>query len=549
MKFNKKSLLLSVALLVSASTPKVIIAEDTATTLSPATTTTTTADYDVSSTPTAPVVTPVAPSAEVGLTTEISTASQSEAVVSSQDTAAPVVSTPTTSVSSAETVVAPSTTPVVEQSATTAPTLVPTVAPTAAPTPVSAPTTLSTSQQANSSVVAILAVSSSSVQNAATTTPAAPESSASTAKQRETVATAPSIDISSLPTNHTQVDLSQLIKVEEKRETKYAEVINHDIYSESFEVKLKNQTKKVKKFSVAVWSAKDDQDDLKWLINDGSENIEVNLKDFNMQAGLYNVNIYIDYEDGTKVHEKLGKYELRLYNIQSKITEEAVEIDLQHKLEKNVYAFVAVWSDKNGKDDIKWFHLGKDGKVAIPNETFSEDSDYRIHTYVKQKDEVVASRPKTLKHTEDGFEVTTDKPKAKIDTTSLGNIVIKDSVAVEKIASNSSGNFYPVGQCTWGAKAVASWASNSWGNGGQWALNASREGFLIGTTPVPGALASWDDGGYGHVAYVTAVESTTKIRVVESNVNGDQNLKDHRGWFDPTRTSSGPVLYIYPVSR
>ncbi|MCK1160743.1 CHAP domain-containing protein [Streptococcus uberis] len=112
--------------------------------------------------------------------------------------------------------------------------------------------------------------------------------------------------------------------------------------------------------------------------------------------------------------------------------------------------------------------------------------------------------------------------------------------------SYSSVNTYPVGQCTWGVKSLAPWVGNNWGNGGQWAASAAAAGFSVGTTPVVGAVAVWTGGGYGHVAYVTAVESSTRIRVMESNINGNQYIADHRGWIDPTSTYQGAAVYIYP---
>lgn len=112
--------------------------------------------------------------------------------------------------------------------------------------------------------------------------------------------------------------------------------------------------------------------------------------------------------------------------------------------------------------------------------------------------------------------------------------------------SYSSVNTYPVGQCTWGVKSLAPWVGNNWGNGGQWAASAAAAGFSVGTTPVVGAVAVWTGGGYGHVAYVTAVESSTRIRVMESNFNGNQYIADHRGWFNPTSTYQGAAVYIYP---
>ena len=110
---------------------------------------------------------------------------------------------------------------------------------------------------------------------------------------------------------------------------------------------------------------------------------------------------------------------------------------------------------------------------------------------------------------------------------------------------STNASSYPVGECTWGVKTLAPWAGDYWGNGAQWATSAAAAGFRTGSTPQVGAIACWNDGGYGHVAVVTAVESTTRIQVSESNYAGNRTLGNHRGWFNPTTTSSGFVTYIY----
>ena len=110
---------------------------------------------------------------------------------------------------------------------------------------------------------------------------------------------------------------------------------------------------------------------------------------------------------------------------------------------------------------------------------------------------------------------------------------------------SSSASSYPVGECTWGAKILAPWAGDYWGNGGQWAASAAAAGFRTGSQPQVGAIACWNDGGYGHVAVVTAVQSTTSIQVSESNYNGIRSIGNYRGWFNPT-TAQGTVTYIYP---
>ena len=119
--------------------------------------------------------------------------------------------------------------------------------------------------------------------------------------------------------------------------------------------------------------------------------------------------------------------------------------------------------------------------------------------------------------------------------------VVTPAPARQRPTYSTNASSYPVGECTWGAKTLAPWAGDYWGNGGQWAASAAAAGFRTGSTPQVGAIACWNDGGYGHVAVVTAVESSSRIQVSESNYGGNRTIGNHRGWFNP-----GGVTYIYP---
>ncbi|HFU4459190.1 TPA: CHAP domain-containing protein [Streptococcus suis] len=116
---------------------------------------------------------------------------------------------------------------------------------------------------------------------------------------------------------------------------------------------------------------------------------------------------------------------------------------------------------------------------------------------------------------------------------------------VSEVEVTYTANTYPAGQCTWGAKEMAPWVGNYWGNGGDWAASAAALGYEVGTTPKVGAIAVWTDGGYGHVAYVTDVAADGTIQVMESNYGGAYYPSNVRGFFDPTTTSEGTVSYIY----
>ncbi|HEM6341480.1 TPA: CHAP domain-containing protein [Streptococcus suis] len=134
------------------------------------------------------------------------------------------------------------------------------------------------------------------------------------------------------------------------------------------------------------------------------------------------------------------------------------------------------------------------------------------------------------------------------ETLSTPTTSTSSSSGSSAVANNAryDASSYPIGECTWGVKSQVSWVGPYWGNANQWVASARAEGFSTGSTPQVGAIAVWTGGYYGHVAVVTAVQSSTSIQVVESNYMGRRYIGNHRGWFNPTTTSEGAVYYIYP---
>ncbi|HFU6880832.1 TPA: peptidoglycan hydrolase PcsB [Streptococcus agalactiae] len=132
-----------------------------------------------------------------------------------------------------------------------------------------------------------------------------------------------------------------------------------------------------------------------------------------------------------------------------------------------------------------------------------------------------------------------EAPKAVVSSTPR-------AVSKPVVRSYDSSNTYPMEQCTWGAKSMASWVGNYWGNANQWGASARAAGYSVGTTPRVGAVAVWpyDGGGYGHVAVVTSVANNSSIQVMESNYAGNMSIGNYRGSFNPS--ASGSVYYIYP---
>jgi surface antigen len=81
---------------------------------------------------------------------------------------------------------------------------------------------------------------------------------------------------------------------------------------------------------------------------------------------------------------------------------------------------------------------------------------------------------------------------------------------------------FPWGQCTWYVASLrnVTWTGDAWA----WAGNAAAQGYSEGMTPKVGAIVVWGAGngysGYGHVAYVAAVNGPSDFVVDEANFSG-----------------------------
>jgi surface antigen len=87
------------------------------------------------------------------------------------------------------------------------------------------------------------------------------------------------------------------------------------------------------------------------------------------------------------------------------------------------------------------------------------------------------------------------------------------------------GDTYEWGNCTYWAYAMRLWAGNPvgqyWGNANTWDDTALSLGYIVDHTPTVGAVYQTDEGEWGHVAYVIAVDSKTgDWTISEMNAKG-----------------------------
>ena len=170
--------------------------------------------------------------------------------------------------------------------------------------------------------------------------------------------------------------------------------------SNGFDVVVTNVSgggKEVKEVRVPIWSDKNGQDDLTWYHadkqSDGSYKVHVDTASHKGDAGTYSVHLYYmlngkrTYITETKatVPESQVTGNLAINNQTSNGFDVVVtNVSGGGKEVKEVR--VPIWSDKNGQDDLTWYHADKqsDGSYKVHVDTASHKGDagtYSVHLY------------------------------------------------------------------------------------------------------------------------------------------------------------------------
>ena len=342
-------------------------------------------------------------------------------------------------------------------------------------------------------------------------------------------------DLTGLSGTTVQIDSGKLPSEEEQKPLYTVENINPKQGTYTVKIAETALSKPIKSVQVPIWSTSN-QSNLKWYKatpnGDGTFSATFDIRNHQALSGTYNNHVYVTYNDGSEHNYAADAVSMSTDQIQAKVAVRKTEANRYEVTVTDAYGdgdiILPTWSEVNGQDDIKWYTANKvgNGTYKFTVDTQNHKGSGLFHTHVYRR-----------------------KAGQLIGLTGTSYQVEKSSVQSANIQPNyaaANATTYPVGQCTWGAKALAPWAGNYWGNGGQWAVSARRAGFRTGSTPEVGAIACWDDGGYGHVGVVTHVESNTRIQIQESNYLGKQYISNFRGWFDPTASYWGRLTYIYP---
>ena len=173
--------------------------------------------------------------------------------------------------------------------------------------------------------------------------------------------------------------------------------------SNGFDVVVTNVSvggKEVQEVRVPIWSDKNGQDDLTWYHadkqSDGSYKVHVDTASHKGDAGTYSVHLYymlngkrtyitetkatVPQSTETKVTGKLT------INNQTSNGFDVVVTNVSGGGKTVQEVRVPIWSDKNGQDDLTWYHADKqsDGSYKVHVDTASHKGDagtYSVHLY------------------------------------------------------------------------------------------------------------------------------------------------------------------------
>jgi len=146
---------------------------------------------------------------------------------------------------------------------------------------------------------------------------------------------------------------------------------------------------------VAVWSAENGQDDLKWypMTNtSGAYAYSVNIKNHNYEYGTYYAHVYATQKNG--IEQFIGSAVVTLNPPAATVTATKTNSNTVLSLSaQNVvrlpgvsYVQFAVWGSPNGQNDLKWYTGTKSGNnytYSVPVANHGETGLYYVHVYAK----------------------------------------------------------------------------------------------------------------------------------------------------------------------
>lgn len=153
----------------------------------------------------------------------------------------------------------------------------------------------------------------------------------------------------------------------------------------------------ISKVYVPVWCKKD-QSDIRWYEatrqSDGKYFVEVDIKNHQYQTGRYLIHAYVENKDGsqkivgsTQTNVEVGADKFSVCNTEQEyIRKLTLNSVVTQGIDKKIY--FAVWSAKNGQDDLYWYEASGDAanySADILLHNHASTGLYYAHAYMEDK--------------------------------------------------------------------------------------------------------------------------------------------------------------------
>lgn len=143
---------------------------------------------------------------------------------------------------------------------------------------------------------------------------------------------------------------------------------------------------------VAIWSEKNGQDDLKWYpmpLSNNSGKLTVDIKDHRNQSDNYIVHVYVYYKTGDSVGIDAGNIAIVKPAAKNQLTTrfslKGLEVNLvSNQVSDYRKVRFAIWGEKNGQDDLKWYTASANGSINLPYTSLAGLDNYQVHAYMEE---------------------------------------------------------------------------------------------------------------------------------------------------------------------
>jgi RHS repeat-associated protein len=210
---------------------------------------------------------------------------------------------------------------------------------------------------------------------------------------------------------------------------------------------------------------------------------------------------------------------------------EITKFDKENILATSEYQYLTIYGTNFSKSSTVQWKYGNNSNYISTDRTWASESQVRIKLRTLSR-----STGTWQFRVKNGYQYSNWKSIQAISTGGTGNHLtsyknaIGGSCDAKAVLLSDPWNFYRC-ECT----SYVAWKMNKrgiyfknrmnsghFGNAQNWAKNARAIGWTVSTTPTVGSIAQNDNGTWGHVAYVEAVNGNN-IRISEYNLNLKHN--------------------------